>query len=80
MAKQFSMLALAFVALLWAVGMNVKSDRISGLRMAVLSRIEHWRWDSTSNYKVKIVSSDPLIMHLEDFITPAERTYLINLG
>ena len=74
------MLLLALVTLLWAAGMGMKPDVLAGVRRTMLSNIEQWRWSSTSNYKVKIVSSDPLILHFEDFVTPSERLYLIRLS
>lgn len=31
-------------------------------------------------YKVRMLSHDPLMMHVEDFITPFERQYLLDVA
>ncbi|KAF2111302.1 hypothetical protein BDV96DRAFT_635016 [Lophiotrema nucula] len=65
-----------------------------GLLSIVLQNLTLQKWPFTSSnttvqesfvcahpsYTSRIVSYDPLIIHLENFITPAEREYLINRG
>ena len=36
--------------------------------------------NATASYTTRIISYDPFIMHIESFVTPEEREYILQLG
>ena len=36
--------------------------------------------NATAGYTTRIMSYDPFIMHIENFVTPEEREYILQLG
>ena len=46
----------------------------------LVAKVEERRWYTASPYQVRMVSTDPFILHLEDFLTWGEQRYLLKLS
>ncbi|KAF2167580.1 hypothetical protein M409DRAFT_54172 [Zasmidium cellare ATCC 36951] len=42
--------------------------------------LDHWWWRKNGSYTVRMVMAVPPVIHLENFVTPLERQYLLRLA
>lgn len=94
--RQITMTAKSFLRRVTLANVSSKTLGVSTLIVALASLYQSWRPLSmlalsqsisledpvceVSTYKVRLLSYDPLIMHLQDFITPRERTHILKLA